>query len=133
MTAQAHAAAVLSMLTGVTVYDGTVPAAPSFPYVVLYISPILAHENDLTMVSSRQEYDVHLTCVGATAASARIMADRVASALLDKTPTVTGRQCWPLRVVFANRAHEDRDVFIPGTATHPVYMVTVYRLISIPS
>lgn len=133
MTTQAHAAAVLSLLSGVTAYDGTVPAVPSFPYVVLYISPISAHENGLTLASTEQQYDIHLTCVGATAASARIMADRVAAALLDVAPTVTGRQCWPLRVLFADRAHEDRDVFVPGTATHPIYMVTVYRLISIPS
>lgn len=133
MSSQDHAAAVISMLSGVTVYDGTVPKDPSYPYVAMYLSPILAHEDDLTMASDRWEFDVHLTCVGATAASARIMADKVATALLDNTPTVSGRQCWPLRVVFANRAHEDRDMFIPGTASHPVYMVTVYRLISIPS
>ena len=133
MSTQAHAAAVISLLSGVTVYDGDVPADPSYPYVAFYLSPVLAHENDLTMASLRQEYDVHLTCVGATAASARIMADKVATALLDQSPSVSGRQCWPMRVVFANRAHEDRDMFIPGTATYPVYMVTVYRLISIPA
>ncbi len=133
MSAQAHAAAILSLLSTMTVYDGTVPASPSYPYVALYISPLNADDNDITFSSNEQRYDIHLTCVGATAASARVMADKVATALLDKSPTVSGRQCWPLRVAFADRAHEDRDVFIPETATHPLYMVTVYRMVSIPT
>ena len=57
----------------------------------------------------------------------------MAAALVDVTPTVSGRSCWPLRVEASQTIREDRDVTIPGTATHPLYAVDVYRLMSVPS
>lgn len=133
MTAQAHATAVLSLLAGLPVHDGAVPANPTYPYAVVYLNAGTAHEVDLTFDSDEQVYDVQVTCVGATAAAARITADRVRAALLDQTPTVTGRACWPIRLEASQTAREDRDITIPGTGTHPHYAVDVYRLASRPA
>jgi len=135
MTAQAHATAVLSLLTGagITVHDGAVPANPAYPYAVLYTNPGDRDATNLDYSSDVQTYDVQVTSVGASAAAARITADKVNTALVDVTPTVTGRTCWPLRVAATQTAREDRDVTIPGTATHPHYAVAVYRLQSVPS
>ena len=135
MTAQAHATAVLSLLTGagLTVHDGAVPANPTYPYAVLYVNSGNRDTTNLDYTSDVQSYDVQVTSVGATAASARIYAAKAVAALLDVTPTVTGRSCWPIRLEVAQPVREDRDVTIPGTATHPLYAVDVYRLQSIPA
>lgn len=133
MTAQAHATAVLTLLAGLPVHDGAVPANPAYPYAVLYLNTGTAHEVDLSYNSDEQVYDVQITSVGASAAAARITADRVRAALLDQTPTVTGRTCWPIRLEAAQTAREDRDITIPDTGTHPHYAVDIYRLASRPA
>jgi hypothetical protein len=127
MTAQLHVTAVLGLLTGagVTCHDGAVPANPSYPYAVLYINEGDHDETDLTSASRQQTYDVQITAVGATAASARICATKARVALVDVIPTVAGRTCWPVR--------EDRDITLTGTATHPFYAVDTYRVASLPS
>jgi hypothetical protein len=135
MTAQLHATAVLSLLAGagLTCHDGAVPANPTYPYAVLYVNTGTRESSDLDYASAYQVYDVQVTSVGATAASARIVAAKACAALLDVTPTVTGRSCWPIRLEAAQTAQEDRDVTIPGTATHPHYTVDVYRVASVPA
>jgi hypothetical protein len=135
MTAQLHATAVLGLLTGasITAYDGAVPANPAYPYAVLYINSGNRDATALTLASTFQSYDVQITSVGATAASARIYAGKVVTALLDVIPTVTGRTCAPIRLDVAQPAREDRDITIPGTATHPFYAVDIYRVASVPS
>lgn len=135
MTAQAHATAVLALLTGagLTVHDGAVPANPDYPYAVLYVGTGDRGPASITMASDQQTYSMQVTTVGATAASARIYAARALAALLDITPTVTGRVCWPIRLEAAQPPREDRDITIPGTATHPVYAVDVYRVASRPA
>ena len=135
MTAQAHATAVLSLLTGagLTVHDGAVPPNPAYPYAVLYTNAGDRDTTNLDYTSDMQVYDVQVTSVGATAAAARITADKVNAALVDVVPTVTGRTCWPLRVEASQTAREDRDVTIPGTSTHPHYAVAVFRLASVPA
>jgi hypothetical protein len=135
MTAQAHAIAVLGLLTGagVTCHDGAVPANPAYPYAVLYINEGDHEETDLTSASRQQAYDVQITAVGATAASARIYATKARAALVDVIPTVTGRTCWPVRKTSSQPVREDRDVTLTGTATHPFYAVDTYRVASLPS
>jgi hypothetical protein len=135
MTAQLHVTAVLALLTsaGITCHDGAVPANPSYPYAVFYINDGARDDVDISFESVRQSYDVQITSVGATAASARIYATKAITALLDVVPTVTGRTCWPIRLEASQSVREDRDVTIPTTATHPFYAVDVYRLASVPS
>lgn len=135
MTAQAHATAVLGLLTGagITVHDGHVPANPAYPYSVVHVNTGTRDETSLTLASLHQVYDVQVTSVGATAAAARIQATKVVTALLDVIPTVSGRTCWPIRLEAAQPPREDRDVTIPGTGTHPQYAVDIYRVASVPS
>ncbi len=135
MTAQAHATAVLGLLTAasVTCHDGAVPANPTYPYAVLYINTGAREATNLVQTSAWQVYDVQVTSVGATAASARIYATKALTALLDVTPTVSGRTCFPIRLEVSQAVREDRDITIPGTATHPFYAVDIYRVASLPS
>lgn len=131
-----HAAAVVALLDAVpdlTIYDGRVPAEPSFPYAVLYADDGLRGPVSLTLASDQVTMTVQVTSVGATADAARVVADKVSGALLDVRPSITSRVCWPIRHEGTRPAIEDRDVTIPGTSLHPVYTVDVYRLASLPA
>lgn len=100
-----HAQAVLALLDAdntapaLVVYDGSVPdginPGPN-PYVVCYFDP--GHP-DLTFNGLSYRFELRIIChsVAGGAQSARIVADRVAVALLDVAPTVSGRKCWPIR------------------------------------
>lgn len=126
---QPHAAAILARLSGVgTVYDGHVPPNPSYPYAVVWIGSGERDPLDLTTRSVDLDLPIRVTSVGATAAAARITADRVAVALIDAQVSVSGWTCWPIRHDIAQPATEDRDITIPGTGTHPVYIADSYRL-----
>lgn len=102
MTNPDAAAAVLALLqadTNLTVYDGTVPATPARPYVVLWSPPIPAATIDnLSGRSGWFEQIPQTTVVGDTPESVRIVSRRVRAALLDVTPTVVGRVCLPIRM-----------------------------------
>jgi hypothetical protein len=99
-----HAQAVLALLGAVTspaltVYDGKVPSGidpKATPYVLVYFA---GGRPDLTFDGVTITYQLRATChcVGGSAQAARMVADRVATALIDVTPTVTGRACWPIR------------------------------------
>lgn len=131
-----HAAAVIALLDAVadlTVYDGHVPSEPAFPYAVVYADNGTRSEVSIGFASDQLSMLVQVTSVGATADAARIIADKVSTALLDITPTITGRICAPIRLEDTRPAIEDRDVTIPGTGSHPIYGVDVYRLMSLPS
>ena len=124
MSGDALAAGFESLITGVTVYRDKVPASPSFPYVfVLTNFPAVAGR----AVSRRAQFH-HLrsrtTVVGVTGASVRIIAQKLSAALEGKRPAVAG---WVLGAIESvpneQPIQPDRDVTIPGTATHPQYTV----------
>jgi hypothetical protein len=100
-----HAAAVLALLDAdntapaLLVFDGVVPAGTSpgpTPYVVVYFE---SGHPDLTFTGATHRFDLRIIChsVAGGNQSVRIVADRVAAALLNVTPTVSGRTCWPIR------------------------------------
>jgi hypothetical protein len=101
----AHAQAVLALLDAdntpppLLVFDGVVPAGTNpgpTPYVVVYFD---SGYPDLTFNGLSYRFELRITChsVAGGGLSARIVADRVAAALLDVAPTVSGRKCWPIR------------------------------------
>lgn len=142
MTYQAHADAVLGLLAAATgspalkVFDGFVPpttqAGP--PYVVVYLgfdSPEAELDmgtSDFTNASLRVNCSVTCHSVGANAIAARAVAARVRGALLDVSPTVTGRTCFPMRMVDSQPLQRDES-----TGVTVMDQVDVYRLSSVPS
>lgn len=130
-----HAQAVLDLLRAVpnlTVYDGGgVPAEPALPYCVLFMD-WGAERTAMEAVTDLFEGRAQVTSVGANALAARIVAQRVAAALLDVVPTVPGRTCWPITHEFSQPPREDRDVHINGIG-YPVYAVDGYRVASVPA
>jgi hypothetical protein len=131
-----HAAAVLALLAAapgppaLNVHDGKVPPGtdPAIkPYVLTYFD---AGNPDLTFVGRSHTFQLGATChsVGATARAARMVADRVRSALLDITPTVAGRKCYPIR--WDSGVPPQRD---ESTGASVFSQVDVYILRSVPA
>lgn len=100
-----HAAAVLALLDAVndppplTVFDGRVPNETdprTTPYVAVRFSEA---PPELSFRGVTHEYGLRIICfcVGGTDRAARMVADRVKTALQDVTPTVAGRVCYPIR------------------------------------
>lgn len=95
-----HAVAYLDLLAldpVLTVHDGAVTGAdPERPYVVVYFFPQPMRGDDLTGLSRERKTRAIFHCVGETAASSRIIAQRVETALLDKMPVIPGWITWPI-------------------------------------
>lgn len=131
----AHASAVLALLDAdnavppLLVFDGFVPTGTepaTTPYVVVYFD---SGRPDLTFTGITHRFQLRITChsVAGGAKSARLVAERVAAALLNVTPQVLGRKCWPIR--WEQGAPPERH---ERTGTLVMDQVDVYVLTSVP-
>lgn len=134
MSDDPHAVAVLALLgtlpAGIGLYPDKVPNGTIPPYVKPYISveyPEASDSRALDLASSRAVVTVTCHCVGATSSSARIVAGQVRTRLLDITPTVTGRQCFPIRQEQSVPAGPDET-----TGALVMDQIDFYRLESTP-
>jgi hypothetical protein len=135
-TVEDHVAVGLALLTAdpnLTVYDGIVDKATPNAYVVVYTfrqrpDGLTAPDKvPLTGTSIAVDMRMYCHCVGATAAAARLVQGRVEAALLDRTPSVAGRSCFPIRLIDGQQAGRNEET---GT---PVFdIVDVYGWTSVP-
>ena len=113
--------------------DGAVPNGTIAPYVLVYFTVVTpsgetpADSTPITMDSDRVVARAYCHCVGATATAARVIACRVRTRLLNVTPTITGRECWPIRQDDSQPPQRDET-----TGTLVMDQVDVYRLESVP-
>lgn len=130
-----HAAAVLALLNAVddppplNVYDGKVPSdvnPATAPYVLAYFDKT---SRDVNFAGRSHELVLGITChsVGGSARAARMVADRVEAALLDITPTVAGRKCYPIRFDSGTPPQRDEE-----TGASVFDQVDIYVLRSVP-
>lgn len=134
-----HAAAVLALLNAVddppplVVIDGlntdpiTRKSVPA-PYVLVYFDRT---GRDVNFAGRTHSFTMGITthCVGGSPRAARMVADRVDAALLDVTPTVAGRKCFPIR--WDSDGGTVRDETVPG---QPVLdQIAMYVLRSVPA
>lgn len=131
-----HAAAVLALLNAVddppplNVHDGKVPAGVD-PKVEPYVLPYFAGGSpDLTFRGTSHTFQLRITahCVGGNAQAARLVSQRVRAALLDVTPTVPGRKCFPIR--WEDSPPPQRD---ESTGSTVMDQVDTYVLRSVPA
>lgn len=134
-TLQDHADAVLGLLRAdslLTVYDGQVTGTADH-YVLVYTfrnllgADLAPDKTALTGDTSTVDMRFYCHCVGSDAVSARAVQARVQAALLDVTPTVAGRACFPVRWVEGTQAEHDEE-----TLSLVVANVDVYSLVSVP-
>lgn len=108
MTIQAHADAILALLraavtnvypteTGTPGSDEQVPATAVPPYVSVHFHREFAEPQSMDGLTTRVVMRVACHCVGADEVGARAVSQKVADALLDVTPVVAGRTCFPIR------------------------------------
>jgi hypothetical protein len=130
-----HAAALLALLDAdnaapaLTWFDGKVPTGTDpkvTPYVVAYFDSA-DPEADFTAAPYQFEMTATCHCVGGSAQAARMVADRVRTALLGVIPAVSGRACWP--VVRESGTPPQRD---ESTGSLVMDQVDVYTLRSVP-
>jgi hypothetical protein len=126
--AEAVVTEFLSKLSGLTVYEGTVPDKPTFPYVLAlsgFTGPV---ERSITRSPQSRAFRAQTTCVGLTAASVRIVADRVRRSL-------EGARLQGVRLEEVPNGQpvlEDRDVTDTGTGLHPLYQPLEWRAVLSP-
>lgn len=97
-----HVQAVLDRLRAnpnLTVFDGAVPGgvSPGQPYVVVYFNGLARLGDELTLRSTQRTGRIYCHSIGATAEAARIVAQHVATQLLDYVAEVPGWLSWPIR------------------------------------
>ena len=141
---RAHVDAVLTLLAPLSaapsstpVFDGTVDdeshpvpttAPPRTPYVVVSSDDMPMRGQTLGTWSSTLDGLLYVRCVGSDRREAQWAQEKTRALLLDVRPQVTGRSCWPLKLVDGDPLRPDRDV------TPPVLVVVdVYRLASTPA
>jgi hypothetical protein len=95
MADEPHAAVLLALLEAIPqpVYDGEVPSGATRPYVLVYITVQTSDTSTFTAASDITTVTLYAHCVGDTAAAARLVQAAVRSALLNITPTISGRTC----------------------------------------
>ena len=129
MTGDALAAAFEALITGATVYKDKVPSSPSFPYVFVLTNFPTVAERAMTRDVQVRLLRSRTTIVGETAASVRIIAQKLSNALEGARPVVAG---WTLGRIESEpndqQLRPDTDVTIPGTTNNPLYQVFDWKL-----
>jgi len=120
MSGDALAAGFEALITGVTVYKDRVPSMPSFPYVFVVTNFPTVAERSLARSVSARVLRSRTLVVGESAASVRIIAQKLSDALEGKRPEVPG---WVLGAIESVGNDQpllpDEDVTINGQ--HPLY------------
>jgi hypothetical protein len=139
-TTQDHANAVLALLDAdnaapaLVFLDGAVPSGQLPPYVLVYLmlqTPDgLAAPDKVSLDFNSDVVDlwVYCHCVGGNAAAARAVSARVRAALLNVTPTIANRVCFPIRWREGNPPQRDES-----TGVLVQDLVDVYGLITVPA
>lgn len=134
MSGDALAAGFEALLTGFTVYKDRVPATPTFPYVFVVTNfPTVGERSNARTVHARL-LKSRTSVVGLTAASVRIIAQKLTDALEGKRPAVSGWLLGAIECVPNDQPIQpDLDVTIPGTQENPLYQPFDWILTGSPS
>lgn len=115
---QDHADAGLALLradAGLTVYDGAVGKSPPQNYVVVWtfreLPTGLTAPDKIPLTGRSMAVDMRLYChcIGGNAAAARAIQARVEALLLDVTPVVPNRVCFPIRWMEGQQPQRDEQ------------------------
>lgn len=124
-----HANAVLALAQAVpnlNVYDTQAPAKPALPYAVLRFDSGVRGRTNILPTSTAVTMTVTCTAVGVDRGQSQGVAERVADAIVDVRPTVTGRTCSPIEHVDSRPSQMDSAVAPPL-----FYAVDVFRFLTV--
>lgn len=124
-----HITGYLTLLVAApqTVYREKIPAGATRPYFRAYFHIEYPETESLTFTSDRAVAWLYLHCVGDNDAAVSITAKAARDVLLDITPTVAGRTCFPIRLDHSLPPQPDES-----TGVLVMDQVDVYRLESVP-
>jgi hypothetical protein len=134
-TLQDHADAVLNLLRAdalLTVHDGQVTGTADH-YVLVYTfrqlpgGEIAPDKTSLVGDSTTVDMRFYCHCVGVDAVASRAIQARVQAALLDVTPSLAGRACFPIRWLDGQQQQRNEE-----TLGLIVDAIDVYSLVSVP-
>lgn len=121
---------VVATGTGRQIGDGTAPAAPVFPYAVLYPLPSPDHAGDLTTPDRDRGFIYQFTSVGTIRSQAEWMSDKIQTSI--ETDTFTPSDVTLMNIETGTRGPTERDddsgvVTGPGdTASYLFYTHDTY-------
>ena len=122
---------VVAAATGKQLGDGTAPAAPVFPYAVLYPLPSPDHAGDLTTPDRDRGWLYQVTSVAPTRLGVQWMADEIQTAMEDETFAPSGITVMDVETDTRGAVTRDDDATVvtgPGdTAAFLFYSVDVYE------
>lgn len=122
MTGDALATAFEDLLVGFTVYKDRVKADPAFPYVLVMTNFPTVAERSLSRSVTARVLRSRTVVVGATAASVRVIAQKLTDALEGKRPEVPGWNLGRIESVPNDQPMQaDLDVTLPVSAENPMY------------
>lgn len=129
MSDAAHVEAVEALLSGaVRLYVNRVPDDPDLPYAVLYMATPDRVRDRLAAVTVRQSNPFQVTSVALDEGGLRSVTGRVATALLDIRPSVTGYSTDPIRSDGGSFPQVDRDV-----TPHRLFVAEQFTFSSVPA
>lgn len=122
MSADALSKALTDLVTGVTVHAGTVPANPTYPYVLVTSSfPRVSARSQARSVHALQ-VKIRTTVVGLSDTSVLVIGQKVSDALEHAAPVVPGYVLGRVESVPNDQPIlEDLDVVV--NSQHPQYAV----------
>lgn len=122
MSSDALVKALTALVAGVAVHDGSVPANPAYPYVLASSSfPRVSDRSQARSVHA-QQVKLRTTVVGLTAASVRVIGQKVSDALEHAALVVPGYTLGRVESVPNDQPIlEDLDVVV--NSRHPQYVV----------
>jgi len=103
-------AMIQAAVPDVVVYDGIIPDQPPARYAIVYIDNGTREAYAACNVSDSSMFRWQVTAVAADRAMAVWVADTIADAIVDKTPTVAGWICGQIKHVFSERPARDETV-----------------------
>lgn len=102
------------------------------PYVVLWTRAWTPESVAISCAREVIETSLMTTVVSDTGRNALVARERVRDLLDGVRLSVPGRVVEPLRVDLSSEVMVDTDMTLPGTRTHPAYVVDQWRLVSVP-
>lgn len=111
-------------MSAVTVYVSRAPSGAELPYVVLHPDQGRALPSNLAGDSTWRPWRYQTTAVGSTPEQAQWAAEKAEAGLLDRTPTVSGRSCTPVRKEVSVPIARDEDVQPPVFIARDVWVFT---------
>lgn len=131
---RAHIDGVRALLlpAGYPVHFIEVPAAATFPYVLLWTSSGRMESEALCDELEDLNDILGVTAVGLTADAVLSAQRKVRPLLSDASPVVPGRSV-SLRYFDSQTVQVDRDVTLPAPNLHPKFGADLYRLRSVPA